>query len=112
MAISDVTFNSFSAASISSTAYDTLYTAPAATTTLVLSCLLSNKTASPVTVDVQIVRSGGSPTIQFNDLPIPVGSALNLVDNKPIVLETGDVLKAQSSAATSVDAAGSVLETT
>lgn len=112
MAINDVTFTKFSKESVNNAAYDTLYTVPASTTSLLLSCILTNKTASPVTVDVQIVRSGGSPTIQFNDLPLPVGSALDIVENKPIVLSTGDVVKAQASAATSVDIAGSVLETT
>lgn len=112
MAISDVTFTKFSKTDNSNSSYDTLYTAPAATTSLLLSVIFTNKSASPVTVDVQIVRSGGTPTITFNDLPIPVGAALNLVDNKPIVLSTGDLIKSQASAASSIDVAGSVLETT
>lgn len=112
MAINDVTFTKFSKESVNNAAYDTLYTVPASTTCLLLSCLFSNKTASPITIDVQIVRSGGTPTIQLNDLPIPVGSALDIVSNKPIVLSTGDYVRAQASAATSVDVAGSVLETT
>jgi hypothetical protein len=112
MAINDVAFTKFSKESVSNASYDTLYTVPASTTGVLLSCIFTNKTAAPITIDVQIVRSGGTPTIQFNDLPIPVGSGLDIVSNKPIVLSTGDVIKAQASAATSADCAGSVLETT
>lgn len=91
----------------------TLYTAPAATTTDVLSCVFCNKTGTDRTVSVTIVKSGGSPTLQILSLEsVPANSALELIQGKGIVLATGDAIKALASAASAVDVYGSVVEET
>jgi hypothetical protein len=74
---------------------------------------LANKTAGVVAVSVKIVRTGGSPTVTVvKDAPIPPGSALEMIDNKPIVLSAGDKIQAActTGGASAVDVSGSVLE--
>lgn len=89
----------------------TLYTAPAVTTTDLLSVIFCNKTATDRTIDVTIVRSGGTPTLQvLKAEPVPANSALELIQGKGIVLATGDQLKALASAVSAIDVTGSVVE--
>src|SRR5688572_20582097 len=114
MAINDVAFKSFEDSGLPTTDTD-LYTAPASTTTTLLSVIFSNVGADQVTVSVKIVRSGGSPTIYVvKDAPIPVGGALDIIENKPIVLETGDKITGATTdgGATDVDVVGSIMEMT
>lgn len=114
MAINDVSFNSFSDADLPTTDTD-LYTAPALTTTSILSAIFSNKTDGVVYIDVKIVRSGGTPTLTIVEgAPIPVGGALDIIENKPIILEAGDKLQGActTGGASAVDVIGSVMETT
>lgn len=114
MAINDVSFKEFEDVDLP-TSDTTVYTAPALTTSLVLSCILANKTTGVVYVSVKIVRTGGSPTTTIvKDAPIPVGGALDIVENKPIILSPGDALRAActTGGATAVDVTGSVMETT
>ncbi len=114
MAINSVNFAKFSDADLATSDTDQ-YTAPASTTSLVISMILGNKTGSVVTVSVKVVRSGGATTLVIvKDAPIPVGGALDVIANKPIVLSTGDKIQAActTGGATAVDVTGSVLETT
>lgn len=112
MAINDVTFTKFS--SVDLPAVDTtLYTAPALTTTALLSVVFSNKSAAPITVTVKIVRSGGATTLNVvKDAPIPVGGSLDLIENKPIVLSTGDSIRGNAGTPATIDVTGSVMEMT
>lgn len=114
MTITDVTFNKFSDPDLAVTDTDQ-YTAAALTTVAVLSVILSNKTAGVVNVSVKIVRSGGATTLVIvKDAPIPVGGALDVVENKPFVLSAGDKIQAActTGGATAVDVTGSVMEMT
>ena len=114
MAINDITFKSFEDESLPTSLTD-LYTAPASTTTSILSLILANKAATPIDVDVRVVRSGGTPSLYIvKDAPVPVGGALEVIENKPIVLETGDKIQARVSngGATDADVTGSIMEMT
>lgn len=114
MSITAASFTNFSDPDLA-TADTTQYTVPALTTAALLSMILSNKTGAVVYVTVKIVRSGGATTLTVvKDAPIPVGGALEVVANKPIILSTGDVIKAActTGGASAVDVTGSVLETT
>lgn len=103
-------FNRFSQADLP-TSLTTVYTAPASTTTSVTLLTLANKSASSLTVDVKVVRSGGTPSLFLvKGAPVPVGGTLDVIDNKPVVLNTGDFIQALASLATSVDVVGSVME--
>ena len=84
----------------------TVYTAPAATTTIVIGFMLANKLGNLVYVDVQI----GTMYVG-KDIPIPAGASLSVLDGK-WVLETGDVLQVTASDADSLDAFVSLMEVT
>lgn len=113
MAINDVSFTTFEDADLPATDTD-LYTAPALTTTSLLSVIFSNKTADVVYIDVKIVRSGGPTLTIVADAPIPVGGALDIIENKPILLGPGDKIQGActTGGASAVDVTGSVMETT
>ena len=70
-----------------------------------------NSSSQDVTVDLEVVKSGGSvhPHI-LNDITLPFGTSLKL-DTK-IVLETGDSLRGLSNTASSVDFVVSYLKQT
>ena len=104
-------FKGVSAVNVNNAAMATLYTAPAATTSSVTSAIFSNKSVASITMNVQVVRSGGATITNIvTSAPIPVGGALDVIVNKPIVLNTGDYIQAQASAATSSDCTISVME--
>jgi hypothetical protein len=114
MAINNVDVKSFEDASLPTTDTD-LYTAPALTTTTILSTLFSNKSADVVNISAKIVRSGGSPTVYIvKDAPVPVGGSLEIIENKPIVLEAGDKITGAvtTGGASDVDVVGSIMEMT
>lgn len=106
-------FKGTSINNISNVTLQTLYTAPAATITSLTSLLFSNKTTAGLTVSLQVVRSGG--TLISNVLTnanIPIGAAIEAISNKPIVLNTGDYIQAQTSVITAADATISYMEQT
>lgn len=90
----------------------TLYTVPAATTSIVLGLNVSNLLTSNVVVDVQIENNDGDNIYIIKDVLIENGSALELMTGNKIVLETSDVLKVTSNAANSIDCSLSVMEQT
>jgi hypothetical protein len=77
----------------------------------VISIRLANITTSQVTVDV-FIRNSSVDYYLIKNAPIPAGSSLELIDSgSKIVLKNGDVLHAICSAASSVDAVVSVVDT-
>jgi len=99
------TFKNYTSASIGTSAA-TVYTVPASTTSVIIGLNLANRAASPVEVDVQL----GSTYI-VKGAPIPIGSALSVLDGK-IIAETTETIVVTSNTASSVDAIVSVLEQT
>jgi hypothetical protein len=99
------TFKNYTGASIG-TSPSTVYTVPAATVAVVIGLNLANRTASSVTVDVQL----GSTYI-VKAAPVPSGSALSVLDGK-IIAETTETIVVTSNTASSIDAIVSVLEQT
>ena len=92
---------------------DLIDAVPSSTTETVIGLILSNVNSSSqdVTVDIEVLKSGGSvhPHI-LNDVSLPFGTSLKL-DTK-IVLETGDSLRGLSNTASSVDFVVSYLRQT
>tara|TARA_R100001460_G_scaffold30910_1_gene60994 strand:- start:918 stop:1256 length:339 start_codon:yes stop_codon:yes gene_type:complete len=77
----------------------------------IISIRLANIASSQVTVDVYI-RNSSTDYYLIKNAPIPVGGSLELIDSgSKIVLKNGDVLYAIASAATSVDAVVSAVDT-
>ena len=99
------TFKNYTGASIG-TSPSTVYTVPASTTAVIIGLNLANRTASSVTVDVQL----GSTYI-VKAAPVPTGSALSVLDGK-IIAETTETIVITSDTASSIDAIVSVLEQT
>lgn len=88
-----------------------LYTSPASTLTQILSCYYSNKSAAQITINVDIVRAGGSPILNLlTNAPIPIGGSLDIVANKPIILKANDILRSKASVAASSDVIGSIMQ--
>ncbi len=105
-------FKNAFANSVSDSSATTVYTTPASKTSILLELDLSNKTGSDVTVDVTVTDNSNSDTASTlgNDLPIPAGGTLKVVEGQKIVLMAQDTVKVQASAASAVDAIASVLE--
>jgi len=65
---------------------------------------LANVTAAAVTVSVWISESGSTDRYLVKDLSLPAASSVELIQSgSKVVLQNTDVLKGQSSAASSVD---------
>tara|TARA_B100000085_G_scaffold57207_1_gene50104 strand:- start:1471 stop:1806 length:336 start_codon:yes stop_codon:yes gene_type:complete len=90
----------------------TVYTAPASTTTIVIGMTLSNIATSSIAAKVLIENADGDNVTFLNDVPLPQGSALEVMAGNKVVLETGDVLKVQSNVANSIDITLSIMEQT
>jgi hypothetical protein len=84
----------------------TIYTVPAATTSILIGATMANITGGVVTASLQL-----DTVYIVRDATIPVGSSLSVLDGK-IVLQTGDTIVATASANTSVDIILSLLEIT
>ena len=90
----------------------TVYTTPASTTTIVVGMTLSNLTANQIAATVSIENNDGANVTFLKDIPIPTGSAVEVMSGNKVVLETSDVLKVQSSVANSLDTVLSIMEIT
>ena len=90
----------------------TLYTCPAATTTVVHAVYISNVDGTnDATVDLLVTdNSLGSDFYIMKTVDVPADSSL--VIEKPINLEANDILKVKASAAGDLQAFASVLEMT
>ena len=95
----------------------TLYTVPSSTTTVILGLMLCNVHTSQVTASVKL-ESDTSDTetnadvMLVKDIPIPVGSTVELLSGNKVVMQTTDVLKIDCSVAAKIDAALSIMEIT
>ena len=90
----------------------TVYTCPSATQTTLIGLSIANTSASPITGDAYITRSAVNYYLIKAGV-VPVGGSLVVVGgDQKVVLEPSDVLKVQTSAATSADCVASLLEIT
>jgi hypothetical protein len=88
------------------------YTVGASTQTTVIGLTVANTTSNPINVDVTL-NDGANDTYLVKDAPVPAGGALVPIGgNQKIVMITGDSIKVNSSAASSIDAVLSILEIT
>ena len=90
-----------------------IYTAPAATTTVVIGITMANTSGSGVNVGVGITRAGATEDVKLlKNAPIPSGSSLEFMAGNKVVLETTDTLTVDSDTNSSVDAALTIMEIT
>ena len=90
-----------------------IYTAPAATTTVVIGITMANTSGSGVNVGVGITRAGTTEDVKLlKNAPIPQGSSLEFMAGNKIVLEATDTVTVDSDTNNSVDAALTIMEIT
>ena len=90
-----------------------IYTAPAATTTVVIGITLANTSGSGVNVGVGITRAGTTEDVKLlKNAPIPQGSSLEFMGGNKVVLEATDTVTVDSDTNNSVDASLTIMEIT
>lgn len=107
------TFKNASLANVNNSGYDTLYTAPTSTTSIVLGVAIANKSTAAVTVKIQFTDSSGSVTRQLlEDVSIPGNTTLEVLAGQKYVLEASDILKVQAGSASALDVVMGLMEIT
>ena len=91
-----------------------IYTAPAATTTVVIGITMANTSGSGVNVGVAVSRTSDTKEDikLLKNAPIPSGSSLEFMSGNKIVLETSDQINVDSDTNNSIDAALTIMEIT
>ena len=97
--------------------FDTLYTVPSATTTVVLGLILCNVHSTSVTASVKMSSNTvdtetNVDTLVCKDVSIPQGSSLEVLNGSKLVLQTTDLLKVDCSVSAKIDATLSIMEIT
>ena len=105
------TFKIDTKSSVSTSGTDVV-TAGGSATLVVLSILISNKTAASAQVDVFVNKNSGDDVFLIKNAPVPGGSSLEIISGSKIILESSDVLRISSNTASALDAAVSYLEQT
>jgi hypothetical protein len=107
------TFKNANISSVSNGAADTLYTAPAGATCIILGAAVANKTGNSVGITLTFNdTSSGVNSDLLSTVQIPANTTLEVFAGQKYVLETGDSLTALSDTASAVDITLSVLELT
>tara|TARA_B100000424_G_scaffold107533_1_gene80890 strand:- start:9 stop:359 length:351 start_codon:yes stop_codon:yes gene_type:complete len=107
--LADITTNGISA----SHSGGLLYTCPSATTAIILGLAITNKTDNSVTASVQFTDTSASGNrLLLNEVSIPANTTLEVLAGQKYVLEAGDILRCQASAATSLDAVLGLMQIT
>ena len=99
-----------------------VYTAGSGVTTVVLGLILTNIHTAQVTAEVELVSDTGSrggannvtngTAFLAKDIPIPVGSSVELLAGNKVILETTDALQVDCSVADKLSGALSIMEIT
>ena len=96
---------------VNHSAADSVYTAPGATTSILIGLTLTNKGASDITATVSLRDNSVTTDIIFlNAVTIPKNTALEVMRGNKIVMETGDIVKIQCNTEDVLNAFLSVLE--
>jgi hypothetical protein len=92
------------------TTFTTVYTAPVATTAIILAGTIANTSTTDL-VNTEVIINDGTDDINIigTATPLPTGTALSFVDGK-LVLQAGDVLKVKASLAGQLDVYISLME--
>lgn len=89
-----------------------IYTAPSATTTVVIGVTLANTSGAGINVGVGITRAASDNISLLKNTPIPQGSSLEFMSGNKIVLEATDTITAVSDVSNSLDVALTIMEIT
>jgi hypothetical protein len=105
------------AAPASAGTFDTVYTVPSSTTAIVLGLMVCNVKTSQVTASVRLntntVDTETNQTVLLvQDVPIPVGSSVELLAGNKVVMQTTDFLEIDCDTTAGVDVTLSIMEIT
>ena len=105
------------AAPASAGTFDTVYTVPSSTTAIVLGLMVCNVKTSQVTASVRLntntVDTETNETVLLvQDVPIPVGSSVELLAGNKVVMQTTDFLEIDCDTTAGVDVTLSIMEIT
>ena len=94
---------------INGAALSTVYTVPSSTTTVIIGLTIANIKGASITGDIQIVTAAssgenGDDVYLVKDVPLPAGSALEIMSGNKIILNAGDIVKAGGSNSSGADA--------
>jgi hypothetical protein len=94
---------------INGAALSTVYTVPSSTTTVIIGLTIANIKGASITGDIQIVTAAssgenGDDVYLVKDVPLPSGSALEIMSGNKIILNAGDIVKAGGSNSSGADA--------
>ncbi len=87
-------------------------TAGGSSTLIILNALVANKTNTSANVDLYMVASSGDNVYLLKSVPVPAGSALELITGSKIILESSDILRARCDTASAMDLTVSYLDQT
>jgi hypothetical protein len=93
------------------TSEQTLYTAPASTTTIVISLQAANVSGTDTTISAYVGDEGSTAYYIAKDITIPANSAVNLIAGK-LILDTSDVIKVVGGHDNYLHLNGAILEIT
>ena len=100
----------YSGSTTSADAIMNIYTAPSATTTVVIGLTLANTTTSQITADIKL--SAGQTVFLAKNIPIPSGSSFEYMSGNKIIMQAGHTLQVSSNTANSMDTVASIMEIT
>ena len=91
----------------------TLYTCPSSTKTIIIGMTAANVLSNAnVNLDIILTSSSNDYHIIKNGTIAPGGTLIPMGGEQKVILEPGDIVKAKSTAATSVDVIMSIVEQT
>ena len=91
------------------TSVTTIYTAPAAKTSILLELDIANTTTSVVEANVEIFdTSASTDAFLVKNAPVPAGGTLQVVAGQKVILEATDIVKVTATGA--VDVVAAILE--
>ena len=110
------TFKLKTKSSVSNSALEDLYTAPASTSAVLIGCLLSNTSSTSMTADVKIVTNSTSgedadDVYLVKEVVVPPGISLEIIEGK-VVIGPSDKIKVLSSVGSALDVTLSIMEIT
>jgi hypothetical protein len=111
------TFKLKTKSSVSNSALEDIYTAPAsALSTVLIGCLLSNKSSTSMTADVKIATNSTSgedadDVYLVKEVVVPPGISLEIIEGK-VVIGPSDKIKVLSSVGSALDVTLSIMEIT
>jgi hypothetical protein len=96
---------------LTTTSITTLYTAPALTTSIVSSIIVSEDSGNADTITLTLTNSASAVFSLFKTKSISANATAELL-TAPLVLQTGEVLKATAATANRLHVVASILEIT